>query len=282
MGKQVSRSLNIVIAAFGLALVSALQLQPAHVQCVHAAPHNLSPDATPSRRGRETVYRLEQLSRSVGKQTIFVSDSVVKIQQPNASRVTIMRAPSWRVNIINSVSKTWYEAPANSAQGLLMQRVMLFEGSNHNKLKWVPVEYGMIAGLPAARYVDSQYAKGWKFQNRGFESIVEEMQINGFWAARDSVVSASAANALAQVHGLPQIGHIPLRFFHVSLRARIKSVITDTFSIGATKLSINNLDIPAGYKRSVNEFDDEKAGQGLLDELLQSSDSSRQKSNKHH
>jgi hypothetical protein len=229
--------------------------------------------------GKSQVYRLDQLNRSAGRQTVLISDDAIKVQQPGGTRVTVMRAPAWKPIVINTASKSWYQAGSSSSQGLLVQRVMLFEGANHSKYKWVPVEYGTIAGIPAARYADAQLANKWKFNPKGFNGIADEMRENGVWVARDAIVSARAANALAHIHGLPQVGRIPLRFIHFSYRNRIETKVVDTFSV-STAGSISGIDIPANFKRSLNEFDNEKAGQGLLDELLQSSNSSRDEKRK--
>ncbi len=211
-----------------------------------------SPDATAE---TQPVYMLDQELRSTGKQTTYISDKAVATQQVGTKRRTLQRAPSWNVLTINDDSHTWFECPAKSRNGLIMQRVMLFEGANFDKLKWLPVESGIIGGIAATRWVEAKYAKNWKVQLSGFEFVEQEIRRNGFWTAKDALVSAAAANALARSQGMPPIGKVPLRFYHITKVAGNRKIIVETYRCTPSKVNIANLNVPTSYTQSRSEFD---------------------------
>ncbi len=211
------------------------------------------------------VYILEQELRSIGRQTTFISDKAVATKQSGLNRRTLLRAPLWNVLIINDDSHTWFESPAKSNTGLIMQRVMLFEGGNFDKLKWLPVENGTIGSIAATRYVEAPFAKNWKMNHSAFEFVEEEIRRNGFWTAKDELVSAPAANALARTQGMPQIGKVPLRFYHITNVAGKSKIVVETYSCKPSKVSIANLSVPADYKRSRSEFDGSVKGGSMMD-----------------
>jgi hypothetical protein len=70
------------------------------------------------------------------------------------------------------------------------------------------------------------------------------------------------------MHGMPQIGRVPLRFIHLSLNLLTKVVIVDTLSCKQTTTQLANLKLPANYKRSRGEFDAQLKDSGMLDELI--------------
>lgn len=230
-------------------MVRPLNLVSALLLCAAAMS---SPDASAE---TQPVYVLDQELRSIGKQTTFISDKAVATKQAGMNRRTLQRAPDWNVLTINDDSHTWFACPAKSNTGLIMQRVMLFEGANFDKLKWLPVENGMIGGIAATRWVEAKHAKDWKMQHSGFEFVEQEIRRNGFWTAKEALVSAAAANALARTQGMPQIGKVPLRFYHITKVAGNRKIIVETYRCTKSNINIANLSVPASYKQSRSEFD---------------------------
>jgi hypothetical protein len=213
------------------------------------------------------AFVLTQNIRNFGRQTIYISDKAIKVEQPGGLRTTLVKAPDWRALVINHDTNTYFQTDSK-ASALIMQRMMHVATDNLDKVKWTPVEESTIAGIKACRYVDSRLAKNWRLTRHGFEEIDDSMRINGFWAAKDAIVSSEAANQLACMHGMPQIGRVPLRFIHLSLNLLTKVVIVDTLSCKQTTTQLANLKLPANYKRSRGEFDAQLKDSGMLDELI--------------
>jgi len=214
---------------------------------------------------KSKVFLLEQMVRSVGRQDSFVSDRAVESLQMRMGRKMLMRAPTWNVLTINDGNKTYFETSAANKSGLISQRIQLFEGANYDKVNWTAVEEKTIGGIAACRFVDSAKAKNWKFQRRGFEMTEEEIRTNGFWAARDLLVAPEAANALARIDGVPQIGRLPLRLQHCTSNVQKTVTVLDTFSCKISPTNISTLIVPANYKKSRSEFDASVKDPGLMD-----------------
>ncbi|MDQ5932884.1 MAG: hypothetical protein QG574_168 [Cyanobacteriota bacterium erpe_2018_sw_21hr_WHONDRS-SW48-000092_B_bin.40] len=213
------------------------------------------------------AYVLTQNIQNFGRQTIYISDQAIKVEQPGGLRTTLVKAPDWRALVINHDSHTYFQTDSK-ASALVMQRMMHMATSDLDKVKWTPVEESTIAGIRACRYVDSRLAKNWRLTRHGFEEMDDSMRINGFWAAKDAIVSSEAANQLAGMHGMPKIGRVPLRFIHVTLSLLTKVVIVDTISCKQISTKLAELNLPANYKRSRGEFDAQLKDSGLLDELI--------------
>lgn len=210
------------------------------------------------------VYVIRQNSRQGGLETVYLSSCAVRVIQENSGRVTIAHAPNWNAVVLNPANRTYFDSK-NNTQALLMQRYMLLEGGDLSKVKWEAVERAKIAGVNAERYVDAS-CKTKKYDYR-FECVPEELRARGFWVAADLKVAPAAANLIARIRGCPQIGKVPLRFVHVTRnKNHVNSV--DTLSVQKKLMPLEALDIPAGYKRTLTEYDGELKDSGLLDELV--------------
>lgn len=210
------------------------------------------------------VYVIRQHSRQGGLETVYLSASAVRVIQENSARVTLAHAPNWNAVVLNPINRTYFDSK-NNTQALLMQRYMLLEGGDLSKVRWEAVEKSKIAGVDAERYVDAR-CKTQKYDYR-IECVPDELRVCGFWVAENLKVAPAAANLIARIRGCPQIGKLPLRFVHVT-RNNNHINIVDTLSVQKRMMPLAALGIPAGYKRTLTEYDGELKDSGLLDELV--------------
>jgi len=194
---------------------------------------------------------LEQLSKSQGKTTAYITPDAVRIVNQAIGYVIIAKAPAWTVFTINDKKKNYFVSEYSNWKPPAILGVDYCTGGAH----WTKVGSERIAGFN----VDKCEVEGAKRDKVGNEEIPRS---GVYWMANDAAVPARIADLLALYFGVDCLHKLPVRFkaipvsFDESMdRHPQVMMFLDTLSAHKAPVDTAVFELPKGHKRVVLDAD---------------------------
>jgi len=229
--------------------------------------------ALPARAAEKTEngWELQQVSFIVGKPTVLLSPTGIKIILKKAGLKVVAVAPEWKVFLYNDLNKVFFACPLKSFNSSMYQNEALWSGCRYDNLPFAKDARVQILQLDAIKYKTlpwlakravSENKEGWT--DRGAVTCA-------YYCLADRLsVPTQEGLILAKFYGLTTLTGVPLDFSYVNLGKEHRSRLLTTLC-QRKAIPVSEFARPSGYRavKTVQEVSVDISQSKGLDNMME-------------
>ncbi len=188
-------------------------------------------------------FVVTQKSTRLGDTYLYISPLGFQMTNPNSGFTMSSRAPDWQIFMYNKHSQLYYQSSIEAwGRDTLIETGYDEWGPG---AKWVKKGVEKICGYKGTVYT----INGQMHTHQANGTVVVQKETVGaiYTLAEGYVINPKLAKLMNVVFNLPLNPGIPLRLVYVSDTGAKRSVL-DTYRVDRCKLSVENFNLPVGYR----------------------------------